>query len=169
MVKVSQRNLILIAAFGLFAFVGCQTVPYQPYARMVKKKPGEGGVIAVTVAHQTEDMPKANEMMAANCGEGKFKVTEEGEVVTGTTTEGSASETRDKGEKGHQVGSLFGLPITSGGREASNNTKSSSTTTSIKEWQISYECKSAVASAPAAAPAAGDAAMKPTTAKAKKK
>jgi hypothetical protein len=146
-------NLNWLAALSLLAMAGCQTMPYQPYARSVKKKPGEGGVIAVTMAHQAEDMPKANEMMAQNCGEGKFKVTEESEVVVGTTTDSDASQTHDGGESGKQVGTLFGLPITSGQRDASNNTHGRSTTSAVKEWQINYECKGAMpaASAPVGA------------------
>lgn len=162
MVKFVMSNKVLLGSAILFAFVGCQTVPYQPYARLVKKRPGDGGVIAVTMAHQAEDMPKANEMMAQNCGEGNYKVTEEGEVVVGSTTEGTASQTHDAGRPGQQVGTLFGMPVTSGGRDASNNTRTQTTTSAVKEWQITYECKGAAA----AAPASGE---KAPAAKAKKK
>jgi len=148
-----SRNLSWLAVLALVAMAGCQTVPYQPYARSVKKKPGEGGVIAVTVAHQQEDMPKAQELMSSNCGQGNYKVTEEGEVQVGTKTEGDARQTHDAGASGQQVGTLFGIPVTSGGREASNNTHSSSTTSAVKEWQIVYECNKGVATTAPAAPA----------------
>ncbi len=109
---------------------------------------GEGGVIAITVAHQTEDMTKAVELMSSNCGNDKYKVTDEGEVVTGTTTEGDATQTHKAGTASTQAGTLFGIPITSGGSDPSNSTRSTSTTTAVKEWQVTYECKTAQAMAP---------------------
>ena len=96
-------SLKYLAPLAVLALVGCQTVPYQPYARLVKKKPGAGGVIAVTMAHRDEDMPKATEMMAQNCGTNPSKVTEEGEVVVGTTTVSNAQETHNAGSEGHPV------------------------------------------------------------------
>lgn len=149
---VMGRSFSWLAVLALVAMAGCQTVPYQPYARSVKKKPGEGGVIAVTVAHQSEDMPKANELMTSNCGAGNYKVTEEGEVQVGTTTEGDSTQTHDTGAPGQQVGTLWGIPVTSGGREASNNTRSRTTTSAVKEWQITYECTKGVATTAPASP-----------------
>jgi hypothetical protein len=133
----------VIAAVALFGVVGCQTMPYQPYARDVKKRPQAGGVVALKSDHRDEDKAKAAEIMKSNCGGAGYKVLEEGEVVVGTTTNSTATENTDYGNK-HQVGTFLGLPVTSGSdRTASTNTVAS--TTQVKEWQISYECVAAAA------------------------
>lgn len=132
-----QGLLMLSVAVGLTA---CQTMPYQPYARDVKKKPGQSGVIALHLENREEDKAKAQSMMTSNCGVNKVKVLEEGEVVVGQETKGLADTTRTKAVPGQQVGSLWGMPITSGGQDAQNSTQSSTVTTAVKEWQISYEC-----------------------------
>jgi len=136
----------LMAFSILLGLVGCQTMPYQPYARDVKKKPGQSGVIALHLDNREEDKAKARQMMASNCGSAAVKVLEEGEVVVGQETKGTSDTTKSKAVQGSQVGSLFGLPITSGGREAQDSTSSSSVTTSVKEWQMSYECETVAAS-----------------------
>lgn len=132
-------NVLLIAAAAVF-FVSCQTVPYQGRAREVKKKPSEGGIIALTVDHRPEDRMKADEKMKANCGSSTVKILEEGEVAVGQTTTSNASEAYRPNTK-KKVGSIFGMPLISG-QEAGTDTSTSSTTTQIKEWQISYECLS---------------------------
>ncbi len=123
-------------------FTGCQTMPYQPYARDVKRLPNQGGVIALKTEHRDEDRAKAESMMKKNCGNGIVKIKEEGEVTIGQTTTGNAKETKDEGSDGFKVGSLFGVPVMSGASDPSKNTATTSTTTSLKEWQISYECGS---------------------------
>lgn len=138
----TQGLLVLSIALGLTA---CQTLPYQPYARDVKKKPGQGGIVALHLENREEDKAKAQQMMASNCGTAPVKVVEEGEVAVGQETKGSADTSKSKATQGQQVGTLFGLPITSGGSEAHDSTSSSSVTTSIKEWQMSYECVTAPA------------------------
>lgn len=130
----------LFVASILLSLVGCQTMPYQPYARDVKKTPQQGGVIALKTEHRDEDRAKAEMMMKKNCGDLSVKIKEEGEVVVGQTTSGSSKETKDNGAAGIKLGSLFGMPVTSGSEDPSKNTATSSSTTNINEWQISYEC-----------------------------
>lgn len=130
--------LVVVAFF----FTACQTMPYQPYARDVKRLPNQGGVIALKTEHRDEDRIKAESMMKKNCGNAAVKIKEEGEVTVGQTTTGSAKETEDEGSDGVKLGSLFGMPVMSGSKDPSKNTSTSSTTTAVKEWQISYECGS---------------------------
>ncbi len=125
---------------------GCQTLPYQPYAREVKKKPSSSGLIALRPEHRDEDRAKAQSMMQSNCGGSAVKILEEGEIVVGTNTVSNAQETKKDAVESTKVGSLFGIPLTSGGSEASNNTATTATTTAVKEWNISYECEKSVAS-----------------------
>ena len=136
--KISMKNWALITLAA--ALTACQAMPYQPYARDVKKKPGQSGVIALKPGHQTEDQEKAKGMMSSNCGTTPVKVIEEGEVAVGQEVKSNADTTKRQGYAGTQVGSLFGLPITSGGANPTDSTSGTATTTAIKEWQISYEC-----------------------------
>ncbi len=122
------------------AAVGCQTLPYQPYARDVKRKPMESGIVALKLEHRDEDRAKATEMMAANCGTKKPVILEEGEVVVGQTTQTNGNTDYHRGSSGKQVGSLFGMPITSGASNPGNSTSETATTNAIKEWQIAYNC-----------------------------
>ncbi len=132
-----KRTLLALSMISVGALItGCQTMPYQPYARNVKVEPESGGIVALKLEHQDEDRAKAQSMMAQNCGGSPVKVVEEGEQVIGTETSGK--ETNQAGSEGHKVGSLFGIPLTSGGQEASKNT--TTVTTSKKEWQIRYKC-----------------------------
>lgn len=126
-------------AFSITIF-GCQAVPYQPYARDVKKKPGKEGVIALRQVNRPEDRALAEQMMTQNCAGKEVKVIEEGEVVIGEKTKSSGSESHVPGKSGKQVGTLFGLPITSGGRNSGTESSSESEKVQLKEWQISYEC-----------------------------
>lgn len=145
----------LFAAISLLTMAGCETLPYQPYAREVKRLPGAGGEIALRAEHRDEDRAKAQMTMSTNCGTSPVKVLEEGEVVVGQTTASNAQETHNAGRPGTTVGTLFGLPVTSGGQQASNNTSTTATTTALKEWNIKYECAKAVATetpVPTAAP-----------------
>ncbi len=150
----SKHGRVAATAFSILVMAGCQTMPYQPYAREVKRQPGGGGEIALKQEHRDEDRLKAQSMMNSNCGATGVKVLEEGEVVVGSTTNSNASETHNSGRPGQQVGTLFGIPVTSGGQQASNNTATSATTTALKEWNIKYECDKAVAVEAVAAPKA---------------
>ncbi len=140
-----MKKIILSSALFL-AVVGCQTMPYQPYARDVKRKPKQGGLIALKLEHRDEDRAKAQTMMESNCNPAPVNVLEEGEVAVGQETKSSGNTSYDQGTKDQQVGTLFGLPLVSSGQKPSNSTETSSTTVAVKEWQISYECES---SAPA--------------------
>lgn len=140
-----------LIALPLLLLAGCQTLPYQPYAREVKRLPGNGGEIALKTEHRDEDRAKAQTMMTSNCGSAPLKIVEEGEVVVGQTTNANATQTHDAGAPTTNLGTFLGMPVTSGGREASNNTATSATTTALKEWNIKYECQKIVAEAPAPA------------------
>lgn len=135
--KKKLASLTALAAL----YAGCQAAPYVPYARDVKKRPQQGGVIALKSEHRDEDRMKADRMMSTNCTNQNVKILEEGEVAIGQTTTGSAQESHQKGTDGTQVGSLFGIPVVSGQQDPSKSTASSSTTTNLTEWQISYECQ----------------------------
>ncbi len=145
MKEFMKLGLVVSTAAIVLIIAGCQTMPYQPYAREVKRQPGNGGEIALRTEHRDEDRLKAQSMMTTNCGSTPVKVLEEGEVVVGQTTNSNASQTHQQGQEGQQVGTLFGMPITSGSQQASNNTATSATTTALKEWNIKYQCEKAVA------------------------
>jgi hypothetical protein len=132
-------NLLVLTGVSAF-FVACQTVPYQGKAREVKRKPSEGGIIALSVDHRPEDRTKADEKMKSNCPQAKVKILEEGEVAVGQTTTSNASEAYRPSSQ-RKVGSVFGMPLVTG-QAAGTDTATSSTTTQLKEWQISYECES---------------------------
>jgi len=138
-----MKTAKIVLALAFLGIVACQTMPYQPYARDVKKKPQVGGTIALHTEHRDEDRAKATQMMSSNCGANTVKVLEEGEVVVGQTTNTNANQNSNYGNK-QQVGTLFGMPVTSGS-DASTNTNSTATTTQLKEWQITYECVAATA------------------------
>jgi hypothetical protein len=122
------------------AISACQTMPYQPYARDVKKKPGMNGIIALKPEHREEDRQKATTMMQSNCGANQVKVIEEGEVVIGQESTTNSNTSKNSGESSQQVGSFFGLPVMSGGKDPSESTSAKVSTTAVKEWQINYEC-----------------------------
>lgn len=120
---------------GLLLLNSCAgMLKYQPYARNVQKKPGRSGIIALRLEHRQEDRDHAQSLMVNNCGQKKVQVTDEGEVVIGTVTN-SSTQSRKGGST--QMGSLFGLPVTSSSPDSTNQ---SSTTTQKKEWQIKYNC-----------------------------
>lgn len=136
-----MKNIILIKiALPCLFLTACQTMPYQPYAREVKRLPGKGGEIALKSEHRDEDRSKAQSLMTSNCGALSVNVLEEGEVVVGQTTNSNASETHNNGSSGVSMGSFMGLPISSGGTKASNDTATTATTTALKEWNIKYNC-----------------------------
>jgi hypothetical protein len=147
--KFANSKLVGILGFTSILFItGCQTVPYQPYAREVKKKPGVSGLIALKPEFRDEDRAKAQSIMASNCSGSIVNVLEEGEVVVGTKNVANSREVQNEKKSGMQVGSLFGIPVHSEGEKASQDTASTTETTSIKEWNISYECQKSVAEGP---------------------
>jgi len=80
----------------------------------------------------------ADALMAKNCGVNPVIVTEEGEVVVGSTT---SSNSKATSEKEHASSfNLAGMKFLSNPPDV-KNTETSSQTTAIKEWQISYNCK----------------------------
>lgn len=135
-----KKIALFIYALPLATMLGCQAMPYKPYAREVRRKPGVGGEISLKTEHRDEDRAKAQSMMDTNCGTMAPKISEEGEVVVGTTTNATASQTHNYGSNGTQVGSLFGIPVTSGAQQPSNDTATQATTTQVTEWVIKYDC-----------------------------
>lgn len=139
----------LVVLFVVLLVSGCASVPYQPYAREVKKKPREGGVIALRSEHRPEDRARADFLMSANCGDASASIAEEGEVVVGEKTNTSANKYQEpEAQSGFRIG---GIGFASGAR-AGENTNVESQTSQVKEWQISYQC---VANAPVSVPSAG--------------
>lgn len=129
---------ISLSALVLAFMAGCATAPYQPYAREVKRKPEEGGLIALKTEHRPEDRAKADYIMRSNCGSAQAKVMEEGEVVVGEKTDSVAKEGQDQKE----AFTLGGIKFFSNDKE--NKTTTSSEKTQLKEWQIAYQCITAV-------------------------
>ena len=132
-----KQTMICISLLSLFA-VGCQTMPYQGQARETKKRPQEGGVISLKENHRAEDRQVADDKMKANCQPLSVKILEEGEIVVGQKTETDSRDTR-RDDSRAEVGTLFGLPVMAG-EAGGKDTKSSATTTALREWQISYQC-----------------------------
>jgi len=126
--------------FSLLA-LACVGCAYVPYAREAKKKPREGGVIALRTDHRPEDRQKADTLMAMNCAGANVKVLEEGEVVVGERSSSSSQKTNDTAHGGGwNLGSGFRL---GGSNQPSENTNTTTETTQVKEWQISYVCEKA--------------------------
>jgi hypothetical protein len=136
-------GLVLAAGF----LTGCQTIPYQGQARDVKRKPQAEGIVSVPLNPRMEDRARADERMKSNCAPYPVTIREEGEVVVGQEVKASSSEA-DRRSTEQQVGSLFGLPVTTG-QAGGKDVQSSSVTTAVKEWQISYSCVAKKASASA--------------------
>ena len=128
----------------LFVITSCATGPYQPYAREIKKKPGVEGVISLKPSYVPEDRTYADTIMNKNCGTKPVNVIEEGEVGVGTATTSNSAARDDKETNGFNVG---GFKYLTGGTTDVKNTATSSHTTTVKEWQISYNCVTEVAQA----------------------
>lgn len=128
----------IFVAIGLLILAGCQTMPYQGQARDVKLKPQKEGVIALPPTPRDEDRAKAQLKMKQNCAPYESSVLEEGEVAVGQKTDSAGSET-DRASTKHKMGSVLGMALI-GGREGGRDVSSSTTTTDIKEWHISYKC-----------------------------
>lgn len=135
-----MKNIILLFVLG-FIISSCQTMPYRPYAREVKKKPKQNGVIALKPNYNEEDKNKAMMLMQSNCAPQTYNILEEGETVIGQEAVTNSNTSKNSGSPSAQVGSLFGIPVRSGGEDPSEKTSSTVTTNHVKEWQIVYECK----------------------------
>lgn len=129
----------------LLVLVGCATMPYQPYAREVVKKPGAGGTIALRAEHRDEDRAKAMDIIQRNCGANTFEIKEEGETVVGQSTTSNATENHQAGNQ-KTVGTFLGMPVTTG-TNPTTQTNATATTTELKEWRITYDCVKSTANA----------------------
>lgn len=134
---MKHTTLLSIAIVTSF-LTACQTIPYAGKARNVKVKPKVEGVIALPLDPRPEDRNLAETNMTRNCNPGSFEILEEGEVVIGEKKNTSGNSTHRKSTK-QNVGSLFGIPVTTG-QEAGTNNSSEEVTSQVKEWQISYKC-----------------------------
>ena len=161
-----KSRQLLFPLVGL-VFAGCAAIPYQPYARDVKRKPQVGGTIALKREYRPEDRAKADDLIKSNCGTNTVKVTEEGEVAIGQSTSSTAQEQKTGGIESQQVGTFLGMPVTSSGYGAGKTTNGTATVTNVNEWQINYECVSAATDA-APAQKASSAVTAPATNKKKK-
>ena len=137
--RLSVLASLTVAAAALSVLSGCQTAPYQGQARDVKKRPNDGGIVAVPLDPKPEDRARAEEHMRGNCEGGLYKIVDEGEAVVGQKTSSHADEYR-RDRTQHQVGSMFGMPIVSGD-PGGKNVSTESSTENVKEWQISYSCE----------------------------
>ncbi|HWU44482.1 MAG TPA: hypothetical protein VN132_13620 [Bdellovibrio sp.] len=137
----SKMNASYVIGLCFLFLAGCQTVPYQGQARETKLKPKEGGIIALKENFRDEDRAVAEQKMRRNCDPLPFRILEEGEAVVGQTTNSNTHDTK-RDDSRSTVGTLFGLPITSG-EAGGKDSSSSSTTTALKEWQITYQCEAA--------------------------
>jgi hypothetical protein len=135
---MNQKKLSAAVFVLALTMAGCQTVPYVGQAREVKRKPKVEGIIALAPQFRDEDRAKAEEKMQSNCAPNPVKILEEGEVVVGQEVKSNAKES-DRASTQTKLGSVFGIPVTSG-QAGGKDVASSSTTTSLKEWQISYAC-----------------------------
>lgn len=133
-----NKTISSLSLLSLLLVAGCQTVPYQGQARETKKRAQEGGTISLKENYRAEDRQVADEKMKANCAPLNFKVLEEGEIVVGQKTQTDSRDTKRDDTRG-EVGSLFGIPVIAG-EAGGKDSQSSSLTTALKEWQISYQC-----------------------------
>ncbi len=140
------RFNLIIGRLLIMGIVGCQSLPYQPYARDVKKRPQQSGLIALNLNHRQEDSALAQKMMASNCGQLKVKVIEEGEVVIGEKTTSNSNQRYESGESDATVGHFFGMPVVAAGKDPSTKTSAEASRMQIKEWQINYECENEIKS-----------------------
>ncbi|MCO5142307.1 MAG: hypothetical protein M9962_04360 [Oligoflexia bacterium] len=130
-----MKYLLSLMVIG-FIISSCATLPYEPYAREVKKKPRNGGVIALRMNNRAEDRMKAESLMRYNCGDSNIvKVLEEGEVVVGEQTSSTSSRNNYP-----TSGLSFGSSGFSFGSASTDERETHSTTNQIREWQLTYEC-----------------------------
>ncbi len=135
---MKNKILAIVTLAATVVVTSCQTTPYQGQARDTKKKPQESGVISLKENFRDEDRQKADEKMKSNCNPLTARIVEEGEIVIGQKVDTGSSETK-RDDSRTDVGSLFGIPLTSG-KAGGKDVNSSSTTTALREWQISYVC-----------------------------
>jgi hypothetical protein len=124
--KLAISTVLLVVALG------CATVPVvQPYAREVKKKPQDSGVIALHTNPTLDDRKYADTIMKQNCDGHTVKVIEEGEVAIGEQSHAVASkEVKEAGFFGRLLGEKDEVKPTS-----------DTTKVALKEWQIVYQCQ----------------------------
>lgn len=141
MTSLVKKYFVVLNGLTVLLLVGCQTMPYQGRAREVKKRSGQGGVIAMSLDPRPEDRQVAEQKMQATCGSQPVQIVEEGEVTVGTkSVQNDRSTHRDDTRR--KQGKFLGMDVVSG--EAGGlNTTTESTTEAVKEWQITYECGAA--------------------------
>jgi hypothetical protein len=136
-----KNYFLVVSGLTVLFLAGCQTMPYQGKARDVKRRQGQGGVIAMSLDPRPEDRQVAEQKMQSTCGNIPYQVLEEGEVAIGTkSVQNDRATLRDDTRK--KQGKFLGMDLVTG--EAGGvNTTTESTTETVKEWQITYECVAA--------------------------
>ena len=103
-------SILLLASIS----TSCATV------RVVNKRPGRGGTIAVQEGFIGESADvKARRLMSSNCRRG-FKIISEGEHKVGSTSSGRSRDRK-----------LFGIKYK----------ESEESTVDVNEWRVKYRCK----------------------------
>ena len=119
MVKGISYVCLLVAISSLFS---CAHL-FQSHARVVKKQPGKGGVLAIPNGFDggANARIEAENMMSANCS-GKYEITEEGETVVGQ--KGTATQSTRENQ-----GGFF-----------TSTSQVDTSTRDLTEWRLTYKC-----------------------------
>ena len=134
---MTRHVYVLLSFLPFLFFVSCATMPYEPQAREIKRKPQQGGAIALNEKYRAEDRAKADNLMKSNCGTNKdVAILEEGEVVVGEKVDSTAKKTIDNEE--NTAFKLGGIRFTNS--TPAENVNTSMQKTQIKEWRIEYGC-----------------------------
>lgn len=116
---------IIKSLVGLSLISSCAHM-FESHARVVKKQPGMGGVVAILQGADggSNARMEANSFMNQNC-RGQFEIIEEGEVVVGQ--QGSQRT------NAHNDRDIF--------NRKTINSNTYSHTSNVTEWRITYKCK----------------------------
>lgn len=126
--RLCRSSSASLCAFFLLTLSACAT------ARVVEVYPGKGGVISLSPPQSPEAREKAKALMSDGCQGKKSTIVKEGEVVVGQKSEGEEESTQeDKRSTNLFTGKTSSKPM--------GKTRSSSTTSNLTEWRITYRCK----------------------------
>lgn len=117
---MKARHIKIIFLLITISMISCSTV------RVVKKRPGQGGILALQNGFIGESAEsKAEKIMKSSCSGKGYLVTEEGEAVVGSRT---SMTKKNKGA----ADKLF-----------AEQEVSESETEDKTEWRLTYKCKGA--------------------------
>ena len=113
-----MRALNWIIVPSLLGSISCSQM-FQSHARVVKKQPSRGGIIAISMGMDGGQNARleAQDMMSANC-RGRYNVVEESEVVVGTREHSDTHYSKHYPSR-----------------------STSSTSSDLTEWRLTYECE----------------------------